>query len=91
LAASALVLTAAPITAVAEPHHKHQVLVCPTDSAVRRNANNGTLIGAAGGALVGQAIGHNTGGTLIGAGVGAVAGHEVAKNRAKKNCHYEYR
>jgi uncharacterized protein YcfJ len=91
LAASALVVTAAPLAADAKPHHKHRVLVCPTSSGVRRNANNGTIIGAAGGALLGQAIGPNTGGTLIGAGVGAVAGHEIAKNRAKRNCHYEYR
>ena len=90
LAASALTLAAAPLAAHAE-HHRHQVLVCPTKSGVRRNANNGTIIGAAGGALLGQAIGHNTGGTLIGAGVGAVAGHEVARNRARRNCHSEWR
>jgi hypothetical protein len=91
LAAAAAVAVTAPLAAEAQPPHHHQVLVCPTASGVRRNANNGTLIGAAGGALVGQAIGHNTGGTLIGAGVGAVAGHEIARNRAKRNCHYEYR
>jgi uncharacterized protein YcfJ len=91
LAATVLTVAAAPLAASAEPPHRHRVLVCPTESGVRRNANNGTIIGAAGGALVGQAIGHNTGGTLIGAGVGAVAGHEVAKRRARKNCHYEYR
>jgi uncharacterized protein YcfJ len=89
-AASTLMIAAAPIAAHAE-HRHHRDLVCPTESGVRRNANNGTIIGAAGGALVGQAIGHNTGGTLIGAGVGAVAGHEIAKNRARRNCHYEYR
>ncbi len=37
-------------------------------------AQKGALIGAAGGALVGQAIGKDTKGTLIGAGVGAAAG-----------------
>jgi uncharacterized protein YcfJ len=92
LAASALTIVAAPLAASAQPpHHRHKVLICPTESGVRRNANNGTIIGAAGGALLGQAIGHNTGGTLIGAGVGAVAGHEVAKHRARRNCHYEWR
>jgi uncharacterized protein YcfJ len=92
LAAATLILAAAPLAAGAQPnHHAKRVMVCPTESGVRRNANNGTIIGAAGGALVGQAIGHNTGGTLIGAGVGAVAGHEVAKHRARNNCHYEYR
>ncbi len=90
VAVSALTIAAAPLAAHAE-HHGHRVLVCPTASGVRRNANNGTVIGAVGGGLLGQAIGHNTGGTLIGAGVGAVAGHEVARNRARHNCHYEYR
>ena len=37
-------------------------------------AQKGALIGAAGGALLGQAIGKDTKGTLIGAGVGAVGG-----------------
>ncbi len=35
------------------------------------SAQSGALIGAGGGALLGQAIGGNTTGTLIGAGVGA--------------------
>jgi uncharacterized protein YcfJ len=90
LAASATALLAVPVTADAA--HRHRVLVCNNHSAVHRNANNGTLIGAVGGGLVGNAVGHNTTGTLIGAGAGAVAGHEIAKSRAqKKRCHYEYR
>lgn len=91
LAASVLAMLATPLAGSARPYHRHRVLVCPTASGVRRNANNGTMIGAAGGALLGQAVGHNTGGTLIGAGVGAVAGHEIAKNRARRHCHYEWR
>ena len=90
VAASAAVLIAAPIVADAAP--RKRVLVCNSKEAVRRNANNGTLIGAVGGGLVGNAIGDNTTGTLIGAGAGAVAGHQIAKNRAqKKRCHYVYR
>ena len=89
MAAAAVTVVAAPLAA--EAHSQHRVLVCNTPSAVRRNANNGTVIGGVGGALVGQAIGHNTTGTLIGAGAGAVAGHEIAKSRAKRKCHYEYR
>lgn len=89
LAAVAATVAAAPLAA--EAHPKHRVLICNTPSAVRRNANNGTVIGGIGGALVGQAIGHNTAGTVIGAGAGAVAGHEIAKSRAKRKCHYEYR
>lgn len=34
----------------------------------------GTGVGAAGGALVGQLIGHNTAATLVGAGIGAMVG-----------------
>ena len=46
-------------------------------------ATTGTIVGAVGGALVGNMLSHGggkTGGTLIGAGAGAVAGHEIAKN-----------
>jgi uncharacterized protein YcfJ len=89
LAASALTVVTAPMAADAQPRHRY--LVCNTRSAVRRNANNGTLIGAVGGGLLGNAIGKNTTGTLIGAGAGAVAGHQIAKSRAKRNCHYVYR
>jgi hypothetical protein len=49
---------------------------------------SGTLIGAGGGALAGQAIGGNTEGTLIGAGIGAIGGYivgnEMDKSKAKK-------
>jgi len=38
------------------------------------NPQEKALIGAAGGALLGQAIGHDTKGTLIGAAAGALAG-----------------
>ena len=38
------------------------------------NAQKGALIGAASGALLGQAVGKDTKGTLIGAGVGAATG-----------------
>jgi uncharacterized protein YcfJ len=92
LAAAALTVVATPLAADAKPpHHQHRYLVCNTPSAVRRNANNGTVIGAVGGGLAGQAIGHNTTGTLIGAGVGAVAGHQIGKRQAKRDCHYVYR
>ncbi|RLA63961.1 MAG: hypothetical protein DRQ78_06440 [Epsilonproteobacteria bacterium] len=46
---------------------------------------NGALIGAAGGALLGQAIGGNTGATIIGAGVGAIAGAAIGENEDKKD------
>ncbi|MBI4008074.1 MAG: glycine zipper 2TM domain-containing protein [Planctomycetes bacterium] len=44
----------------------------------------GTGIGAAGGALMGQAIGGNTAGTLIGAGAGALLGGAVGSEMEKQ-------
>lgn len=68
------------------------MLVCKD---IRKKANNGTLIGAIGGGLLGNAVaghGARTEGTVLGAGVGAVAGHEIAKKRARqRECHYIYR
>ncbi len=52
------------------------------------NTQKGAAIGAIGGALVGQAIGHNTAGTLIGAAggalVGAVAGNAVDQSNQER-------
>ena len=89
IAATALTVVTAPLTAQAAPKHRYEV--CNTESGVRRNANNGTVIGAVGGGLLGNAIGHNTTGTQLGAGAGAVAGHQIAKSRAQRKCHYVYR
>lgn len=43
----------------------------------------GALGGAAGGAILGQAIGHNTSGTLIGAAVGGLLGYIVGNEMDK--------
>lgn len=86
-ATASTALVAAPVPAEAK-----RVLVCKD---VKKKANNGTVIGAIGGGVLGNVVagsGNKTEGTLIGAGVGAVAGHQIAKNKAKKKqCHYEYR
>ncbi len=86
-ATASTALVAAPVPAEAK-----RVLVCKN---VKKKANNGTVIGAIGGGVLGNVVagsGNKTEGTLIGAGVGAVAGHQIAKNKAKKKqCHYEYR
>jgi len=39
----------------------------------------GTVIGGVGGALIGQAITHNTAGTLLGGAGGAVVGNQVSR------------
>ena len=87
VAASAASILAAP--AIAEA--KQRVLVCDK-RAVKSSSNTGTVVGAVGGGLLGNAIGGSTTSTVVGAGVGAVAGHEIAKSNAKKKrCHYVYR
>ena len=54
-------------------------------------AENGALIGAGTGALLGQAIGGNTGSTVIGAGVGAIAGAAIGENEDRKDAQrYRY-
>ena len=54
---------------------------CAGTSRSKKGLGTGVLIGAIGGALLGQAIGRNTEATLIGAGigtlVGGVAGHQI--------------
>ena len=91
VAAAALgAVAAAPV--VAEAKSRHRVQVC--NSNVRAKANNGTVVGAVSGGLLGNLVaghGAKTEGTVLGAGVGAVAGHQIAKKNAKRSCHWEYR
>ena len=49
----------------------------------RSAANTGTAVGAIGGGVLGNALGHNTTSTVLGLGVGAVAGHQIAKSNCK--------
>jgi hypothetical protein len=52
--------------------------------ACRHKRNNGTVIGAVGGGVAGNLLGHHSlGGTLLGAGAGAVAGHEIARHSTR--------
>lgn len=54
---------------------------CAGPTQQERGAKNGALIGAAGGAILGQAIGGHTESTLLGAAigtaVGGIAGHQI--------------
>ena len=50
----------------------------------QQRAGTGALVGAAGGALVGQAIGRDTESTLIGAAGGALLGAVVGSSTAPK-------
>lgn len=88
MALAGLSVAAAPMVAEAQ---QRRVLVCEKS---KKKVNNGTVIGAVAGGLLGNTVAGNgarTEGTLLGAGVGAVAGHEIAKKKAKKKCHYVYR
>lgn len=89
LACSALSLAAVPVAAEAQSRYR----VCENVN-VKKKANTGTLIGAVGGGLLGNAVasrGVKTEGTVLGAGVGAVVGHQVAKKSAQKECRWVYR
>lgn len=62
-----------------------------TTSPQQRSAGTGALVGAAGGALVGQALGGNTRSTVAGAGAGALLGAVVgtaAAPRQEQMCRY---
>lgn len=88
IAASSFTLAAAPVIAEAATH---RTLVC---NNIHHKANNGMVIGAVAGGLLGHTVaghGDKTVGTVVGAGAGAVAGHEIAKSNAKRKCHYVYR
>ncbi|OEU65156.1 MAG: hypothetical protein BBJ57_01870 [Desulfobacterales bacterium PC51MH44] len=54
---------------------------CAGPTHQERKAKTGALIGAAGGAILGQVIGGNTESTLLGAGIGAavggISGHQI--------------
>ena len=52
-------------------------------SSCANNAQTGALGGTAAGALIGQAIGHNTGATLIGAAVGGGLGYMIGNEMDK--------
>ena len=59
------------------------VASCAGPTHQQRGMKTGTLLGAAGGAILGQVIGRDTEATLLGAGIGAavggLAGHQVGR------------
>ncbi|WP_411956267.1 YMGG-like glycine zipper-containing protein [Arvimicrobium flavum] len=61
----------------------------------QQRAGTGALVGAAGGALVGQALGRDTKSTVIGAASGALLGAAVGTattpNRGEQMCQYRGR
>ncbi|WP_309091007.1 glycine zipper 2TM domain-containing protein [Phenylobacterium sp.] len=90
LACSTLAFTVPPMAASAQS--RERVYVC--DKNVKKKSNNGALVGAVAGGVLGNVVAGNgakTEGTVLGAGVGAVAGHQIAKKKAKRNCRWVYR
>lgn len=93
LAVLTLSVAAAPALAVdtAPAAHKgHRVWVCKNP---KKAATNGAILGAVGGAVVGDLLapkGSKTAGAVVGAGVGGLAGHQMAKTHEKHKCHWEY-
>ena len=90
VAASTLSLMAAPTLASAHDryyrdHHRYQARHynnydnCRADR--HRGKATGAVLGALGGALIGNSVSHGnrTGGTLLGAGAGAYVGSQVGK------------
>jgi osmotically inducible lipoprotein OsmB len=60
----------------------------------RLNKTEGAVVGAAGGAVLGNVLagrGSRGTGTLLGAVAGGVAGHEIARTRYNQNCRRYYR
>ena len=85
---SVLALIAAPGMAQARHHHYRHATTYRYDSHRRyassdcnrshhHAANTGTVLGAVGGGLIGNAIGGDAAGTIVGAGAGAVVGHQI--------------
>lgn len=60
----------------------------------RMNKTEGAVVGAVGGAVLGNVIagrGSRGTGTLLGAAAGGVAGHEIARGKYNKHCKRYYR
>jgi uncharacterized protein YcfJ len=59
------------------------LLATEAQASCQGRKTTGTVVGAAGGALVGNALWHGGGGAVVGGLGGAVAGHEIAKGGCK--------
>ena len=76
-------------------HHMRNLLIglaattllagCASDqSCLKLNKTSGTVVGAVGGGLIGNAVFGSTLGTLGGAAAGGLAGHELSRNGRKR-------
>ena len=87
LACSTLAFTVAPVAADAQS--RERVYVC--DKNVKKKANNGTLVGAVAGGVLGNVVaqpGSKALGTVIGAGLGGVVGNRIDHDgRGGRRCY----
>lgn len=59
-------------------------LSVPFQAGADSSAVNGLLLGAGGGALIGQAVGRDTKGTLVGTAIGSVLGYAIGNEMDKE-------
>ena len=69
---------------------------CQSQTEGQQRATTGALLGGAGGALVGQALGHDTASTVVGAAGGALLGAVIGQSttpqrRGEQLCRYRDR
>ena len=62
-----------------------------TASAACSSATTGTIVGGVGGAVIGNAIGHDAAGTILGGLGGAVVGHQIGKSGCGRHYSSGYR
>jgi uncharacterized protein YcfJ len=65
-------------------------LTAGVSGCAQTRAEKGALIGAGSGALLGQAIGHDTKSTMIGAALGGVAGAVIGNYQDKQHPNRKY-
>lgn len=67
-------------------------LICIAPLAACTPTEEGATVGAASGAIIGQAVGGNTGSTLAGAAIGGVAGALIGRaSEGNGQCRYRDR
>jgi uncharacterized protein YcfJ len=89
----ALVATSMALPTIALPtaadarHRTYRNTAYSNTDCHRRSGTPGTVVGAVGGGLLGNAIAGGTAGTLIGAGAGALAGRSIERHNMGPKCH----
>lgn len=91
LAAASLTIPAITVPSAADGRTRYRGTSHSHTYCKRRSGTTGTIVGAVGGGLLGNAIVGGTAGTLIGAGAGALGGRAIEKNTLGPKCRRYYR